>query len=193
MRIWESLVAGIIAMTISQTAIAAGPQMSVYKTPTCGCCQKWVDHMRADGFDVSVTEVASTAEYRRKFGVPEKLLSCHTAVVNGYAVEGHVPAAEVQRLLSTRPRAGGLAVPGNANWFSGDGARPDTTGFFRPALRRKGLRVPKVRGEVVQRADSVAPQLDEFPLKSSARTAAGLRDLLANRSGCFTIRHANGC
>lgn len=93
-------------------AVAGSPRVVVYKTPTCGCCGKWVDHMRANGFDVSVTEVRSTAEYRRKFGVPEKLMSCHTAVVNGYAIEGHVPAADVQRLLKTRVKAKGLSVPG---------------------------------------------------------------------------------
>jgi hypothetical protein len=68
--------------------------------------------MKENGFQVTVTEVASTADYRRKFGVPESLASCHTAVVNGYTLEGHVPAADVQRLLETRPKAKGLAVPG---------------------------------------------------------------------------------
>ena len=86
--------------------------MQVYKTPTCGCCSKWVEHMRANGFEVRMTDVPSTAEYRRKYGVPEKLLSCHTAVVNGYAVEGHVPAADVHRLLKSGAKAKGLAVPG---------------------------------------------------------------------------------
>ena len=68
--------------------------------------------MRANGFEVRVTDVQSTAEYRRKYGVPEKVLSCHTAVVNGYAVEGHVPAADVHRLLKSGTKAKGLAVPG---------------------------------------------------------------------------------
>jgi hypothetical protein len=68
--------------------------------------------MKANGFQVSVTDVPSTAEYRRKFGLPEKLASCHTAVVNGYAIEGHVPAADVHRLLKSRVKARGLAVPG---------------------------------------------------------------------------------
>lgn len=95
-----------------QSLSAAAPEMSVFKTRTCGCCSKWVDHMKANGFDVKVTDVPSTAEYRKKYGVPEKLLSCHTAVVNGYAVEGHVPASDVQRLLKTRPKAKGISVPG---------------------------------------------------------------------------------
>ena len=90
----------------------AMPTMQVYKTPTCGCCSKWVEHMKANGFQVKVTDVPSTSEYRRKYGVPEKLLSCHTTVVNGYAVEGHVPAADVHRLLKSGTKAKGLAVPG---------------------------------------------------------------------------------
>ena len=91
---------------------AAGPAISVYKTRTCGCCAKWVDHLKANGFTPTVTDVPSTAEYRKKYGVPEQLLSCHTAVVEGYSVEGHVPAADIHRMLKTKPKAKGLAVPG---------------------------------------------------------------------------------
>jgi hypothetical protein len=71
-----------------------------------------VQHLKDNGFQVSVQNVADTAVYRRKYGVPEALLSCHTAVVEGYAIEGHVPASEIQRLLRGRPKAKGLAVPG---------------------------------------------------------------------------------
>ena len=91
---------------------AADINVHVYKTPTCGCCGKWVEHMRANGFKVEVTEVQDTAEIRRKYGVPEELRSCHTAVVDGYALEGHVPAADVKKLLQSRPKAKGIAVPG---------------------------------------------------------------------------------
>jgi hypothetical protein len=103
--------AAALVLTLSLQA-AVKPKMSVFKTSTCGCCGKWVEHMKTAGFDVQVTDVPSTAEYRRKYGVPENLLSCHTAVVNGYAIEGHVPADDVKRLLKTRPKAKGLAVPG---------------------------------------------------------------------------------
>src|SRR3954462_13199591 len=89
---------------------AAEMTVHVYKTPTSGCCGKWVEHMRANGFKVEVTEVQNTAEYRRKYGVPEELASCHTAFVDGYALEGHVPAADVQKLLTTRPNAKGISV-----------------------------------------------------------------------------------
>ena len=96
----------------SVSAQAAAPAMTVYKTRTCGCCAKWVEHMKANGFTVDVKEVPSTADSRKKYGVPDKLASCHTAVVDGYAVEGHVPASDVQRLLKTRPKAIGIATPG---------------------------------------------------------------------------------
>ena len=99
------------ALCIS-AAHAAPPQLTVYKTATCGCCGKWAEHMKTAGFDVQVNDVPSTAPYRQKYGVPERLMSCHTAVVNGYAVEGHVPAADVQRLLKTKPAVKGIAVPG---------------------------------------------------------------------------------
>jgi len=91
---------------------AAAPKVKVFKTRTCGCCAKWVEHLKANGFDVNVQEVPSTAEYRQKYGVPDKLQSCHTAMVAGYAIEGHVPAADIHRLLKAGSKATGLAVPG---------------------------------------------------------------------------------
>lgn len=99
-------------LVLAGSLYAAQPKMQVFKTRTCGCCAKWVEHMRQNGFDVNVTEVSSTAEYRQKFGVPERLQSCHTAVVNGYTIEGHVPGADVLRLTKSRAKAKGLAVPG---------------------------------------------------------------------------------
>ena len=100
------------ATLLLQLASGAPLEMLVFKTPTCGCCAKWVEHMKANGFNVKVTEVASTEDARRKYGVPESIVSCHTAVVGGYTIEGHVPAADVQRLLKLRPKAKGIAVPG---------------------------------------------------------------------------------
>jgi hypothetical protein len=91
---------------------AAGPQLTVFKNPSCGCCTEWIEHMKANGFSVNVTEVADTSGPRRLAGIPERLGSCHTARVGGYALEGHVPAADVLRLLKERPDAIGLAVPG---------------------------------------------------------------------------------
>ena len=105
---------------------AAPPEVNVYKTRTCGCCSKWVDHLKANGFTVNVQDVPSTAEYRKKYGVPDRLLSCHTAVTGGYTVEGHVPAADIHRMLKQRPKGKGLAVPGRPMGSPGmEGARRD--------------------------------------------------------------------
>jgi hypothetical protein len=93
-------------------APADGPLLVVYKTPTCGCCRKWVDHMQANGFRVEVHDVPNTAPKRAEWGVPVSLGSCHTAQVGGYTLEGHVPAEDVKRLLAEKPAVAGLAVPG---------------------------------------------------------------------------------
>jgi hypothetical protein len=114
-------------LIISGVLQAASPEVTVYKTRTCQCCGKWVEHLKTNGFKVVVNEVPSTAEARTKYGVPARLASCHTAVVDGYAIEGHVPAADVQRLLKTRPKAAGLAVPAMPMGSPGmEGSRKDT-------------------------------------------------------------------
>jgi hypothetical protein len=106
--------ASIGAVPLAQTKPAAGPALSVYKTPTCGCCSKWVDHMKKAGFQVTVTDMpqASLDNVKAKHKVPEAVHSCHTAVVEGYAIEGHVPATEVKRLLKEKQKVTGIAVPG---------------------------------------------------------------------------------
>ena len=86
--------------------------VEVYKSPTCGCCSKWVDHMRAQGFEVRATDTGDLDTIKASHGVPRQMQSCHTALVDGYVIEGHVPAADVQRLLRERPAIAGLAVPG---------------------------------------------------------------------------------
>ncbi len=88
------------------------PVMTVYKSPTCGCCGAWVEHMREAGFTVKVVEEANVAPRKQALGVPARLGSCHTAIVDGYVIEGHVPAEDVRALLAERPAAKGLAVPG---------------------------------------------------------------------------------
>lgn len=88
------------------------PLMTVYKSPSCGCCGDWVKHIQANGFRVETREIADVTPIRRRYGVPEYLASCHTAVVGGYAIEGHVPATDVRRLLREKPKVRGLAVPG---------------------------------------------------------------------------------
>src|ERR1700674_6025430 len=105
-------IASLILLAISSPSQSSGPLVTVFKTPTCACCGKWVEHLRANGFPVKVQEVNDTSAYERQYRVPRTMVSCHTAVVNGYTIEGHVPAAEIKRLLNERPRVVGLAVPG---------------------------------------------------------------------------------
>lgn len=97
---------------MSLTAPAAAAVINVVKTAACGCCGKWVDHMKRAGHDVHVTNVADVTPTARRLGVPDDLRSCHTSTVGGYAIEGHVPAADIARLLREKPKAAGLSVPG---------------------------------------------------------------------------------
>lgn len=108
-----SLALGATALAVAP-AFAAGPlpPVEVFKNPSCGCCGAWVDHLKAAGFEVKVSLTEDTAAVRRRHGLPDKFGSCHTAVVAGYVVEGHVPAADVKKLLAMRPKAIGIAVPG---------------------------------------------------------------------------------
>ena len=91
---------------------AAAEDVTVYKTAQCGCCAKWIEHLSCNGFDVTANNLASVDMMRSAYGVPAQLASCHTAVVAGYVVEGHVPADAIQRLLRERPRIKGIAVAG---------------------------------------------------------------------------------
>jgi hypothetical protein len=108
------LKAAAMVLAVAPKGALAAPRLSVVKSPTCGCCTAWVQHMRAAGFHADVLEVepAALEAYKRLWGLPEALWSCHTARVDGYIVEGHVPADDVKRLLRERPEALGLAVPG---------------------------------------------------------------------------------
>lgn len=101
-----------VALLLARPAIAARPLVEVYKSAACGCCSKWIEHLVANGFGVDSRDVDDIAAARAKLGVPETLSSCHTAQVEGYLIEGHVPADDINRLLKTRPDGAGLAVPG---------------------------------------------------------------------------------
>ena len=92
-------------------AAPAAPSIAVYKSEGCGCCEGWIAHLQKAGFKVDARNVPDTAVYRDRFGIPQELASCHTGQVDGYALEGHVPAADIKRLLAERPKARGLAVP----------------------------------------------------------------------------------
>ena len=108
----RSLFGFATALAFPALAVERLPEIEVFKNPYCGCCDGWAAHMRAAGFAVKVTVVPDTTPVRRGHGISDALASCHTAVVAGYALEGHVPAAEVKRLLAMKPAAAGLAVPG---------------------------------------------------------------------------------
>jgi hypothetical protein len=108
----RAFLAGLGALVAGPAPAAGGlPTVQVYKNPSCDCCRKWVLHLRANGFEAVVNDVPDTGEYRTRFGMPDRLGACHSARVGGYAVEGHVPAADIRRLLAERLDAAGLAVP----------------------------------------------------------------------------------
>lgn len=92
--------------------VSALPRMVVTRSPTCGCCEQWIEHAKRAGFDVVVHETDDVLAVKQRVGVPYGKGSCHTAEVAGYFIEGHVPLADVKRLIAEKPRAKGLAVPG---------------------------------------------------------------------------------
>jgi hypothetical protein len=96
----------------AHTAAGELPSVTVYQSPTCGCCNEWVDHLRDNGFAVKTTDMQDVRPMKNRLGVPKMLSSCHTAVVGGYVVEGHVPATDIKRLLRQQPDVTGLSVPG---------------------------------------------------------------------------------
>jgi hypothetical protein len=109
-RMLETALAAAL-FSIAGSARTAPTQIEVWKSPDCGCCTEWVRHLEANGFSVKVNNTGN-AEARARLGVPSKLGSCHTGLVAGYAIEGHVPADDIKRLLREKPVAVGLAVPG---------------------------------------------------------------------------------
>jgi hypothetical protein len=102
----------LVAWNVSAQAPPFAGAVTVYKSPSCGCCSKWIEHMRANGFTVASHDVEDIAAIKTKHGVPSQAASCHTALVDGYVVEGHVPADVVKRLLRERPKVSGIATPG---------------------------------------------------------------------------------
>ena len=108
MLLMTSMVASAIYRAEGEPAIT----VDVYKDPTCGCCGNWVTHLKSHGFVTTVTDVRDIAAVKAKYHVPNQLRSCHTAVVQGYVIEGHVPATDISRLLKERLKIAGLAVPG---------------------------------------------------------------------------------
>jgi hypothetical protein len=116
----------LIAVLGSAPVLAqSSAPVEVFKSPYCGCCGKWVEHLRQNGFEVKTHDVEDVTAARKKTGMPDRLGSCHTAKIGGYVVEGHVPAADIQRLLKEKPKALGLAVPSMPPGSPGmDSAKP---------------------------------------------------------------------
>ena len=104
--------AGTVAKLVSGAPAAKPVAIKVYKTPECGCCKAWVKHLRDNGFQVETMDMPDLSLIKQKYGVKPALQACHTAVVNGYVVEGHVPADVILKLLKERPAVAGVAVPG---------------------------------------------------------------------------------
>lgn len=105
------LALALLPLTNITFAANKRPQMEVWKDPNCGCCKDWISHLEKSGFSVQVHESGNEAA-RARLGIPAKLGSCHTGSIEGYAIEGHVPAEDIQRLLREKPKAVGLTVPG---------------------------------------------------------------------------------
>jgi len=115
-KLWSGVsVVGLTLVGVLATTgptMGQSPKMVVYKRVECGCCGHWVNHVKAAGFRVSVRNRSDLIDIKDRYGITPALMSCHTAVVEGYAVEGHVPADVIQRLLRDRPAVVGIAVPG---------------------------------------------------------------------------------
>jgi hypothetical protein len=109
----RTLLAALVLATVPLLAQQRpAPMVQIYKSPTCGCCANWVKHLQQAGFRTQVTDLDDVAAIKAQRGIPRAAHSCHTAVVDGYVIEGHVPATDVQRLLKERPAVVGIAVPG---------------------------------------------------------------------------------
>ena len=102
----------VLVLTLPGLAGAGSGVVTMHHDPNCGCCGAWAEHMRESGFEVVSTPSRDMQSIKRAHGLPAPLASCHTATVDGYVIEGHVPAADVQRLLKERPDVAGIAVPG---------------------------------------------------------------------------------
>jgi len=123
----QAVILLLSASSAASVLAAETNKVVIYKSPACGCCSQWVEHLEKNGFAVEIHKVRNVEPYRQRFGVPDSMASCHTALVGGYAIEGHVPAADVKRLLREKPKARGIAVPGMVSGSPGmeQGSRHD--------------------------------------------------------------------
>jgi hypothetical protein len=104
--------ATILLIPLHVSAQESTKQATVYKDPNCGCCQGYVDHLRADGFQVETVETSDLMSIKQEHGIPEDMAACHTMLIDGYVVEGHVPLTTLKKLLGERPAIKGIALPG---------------------------------------------------------------------------------
>ena len=112
MKIRRPILLSIAAAAAFLSTAANAAQLTVMKSPYCGCCAKWIEHVQQHGFTVKVVDTEDMASVKKRLGVPDRLASCHTTMAGGYFIEGHVPAADIKRLLAQKPKATGIAVPG---------------------------------------------------------------------------------
>lgn len=154
---------------VASTAVAA--TMEVYKSPTCGCCAKWVDIMRDNGFTVNIHDVGND-NARAEAGISTELGSCHTALVNGYAIEGHVPVDDIKQLLKERPRAVGLSAPGMPHGSPGmETGRVDAYNVL--LIRKPGDK--RSAAEIYNRYGPGKSQTDKIPENSTTKSILRLK------------------
>jgi hypothetical protein len=112
MTIRRPMFYALAAATAFISSAASAAQLTVHKSPNCGCCAKWIKHVQNHGFTVKVVEIDDISAVKKRLGVRDRLASCHTTQAGGYFIEGHVPAGDIKRLLAQKPNAAGIAVPG---------------------------------------------------------------------------------
>ena len=142
-----SAVGLVLAGVSTERLTARAPErITVYKSKTCGCCAKWVEHLEASGFAPLVHDEESMDAIKDRLGVPRDLRSCHTALAGNYLLEGHVPAREIRKLLAERPKIAGLAVPGMLSGTPGMAqSQADEGNFTVLAFQRDGSSYPFAR------------------------------------------------
>jgi hypothetical protein len=151
----DGLLAILAAAELWPSTPADATEVLVYKSPTCSCCNKWIAYLEDNGFRVKTENVADPSQIKAYHGVTPRLASCHTALVEGYVVEGHVPAGDIRRLLAERPKVKGLAVPGMPAGAPGmEGPRKSPT--TRSASTVRAVR-PSSRGIDVRRPNTWPP------------------------------------
>jgi hypothetical protein len=135
MKIRRPILLSIAAAAAFLSTAANAAQLTVMKSPYCGCCAKWIEHVEKHGFTVKVVETEDMTAVKKRLGVPDRLASCHTTMADGYFIEGHVPAADIKRLLAQKPKATGIAVPGmpaGSPGMEAAGKEPYATVLVRP-------------------------------------------------------------